>query len=206
MVAALAALEKGGVVHGDLAASSLWLTDSGNVQLTGCGVRRAIQQCDPSASGAVSFEMLDYIAPEMLEPSEETKDRPSPATSTPAACCGGICWPVVCRWQAGTMPSNCKQPRTANSGRSPHCAGRVPIFWLMPLNIDAARCGAAAAIVCRIASSARAAEAGAGRRLLALDYFAAGDKPAEAIYRARFNRTTRRRPTAFGGNDVARCC
>ncbi|HTQ39620.1 MAG TPA: hypothetical protein VMJ32_11360 [Pirellulales bacterium] len=41
MVASLAALEKSGLVHGEIAASALWVTGAGQVQLARCGVRSA---------------------------------------------------------------------------------------------------------------------------------------------------------------------
>ncbi len=61
---ALATLEAAGIVHGDLAASSLWLTEAGEVQLARCGVRPIIRPVENATGCKQSPEMLDGLSPE----------------------------------------------------------------------------------------------------------------------------------------------
>ncbi len=93
MVAALAALEHSEIVLGNLAASSLWLTGAGEVQLTRCNWHAAMRRNGDSPVGAHSLEVLDYIAPERLN---EIEAKQPTVSSDLYACgaCGGICWRV----------------------------------------------------------------------------------------------------------------
>ena len=66
MAAALAALERDGILHGDIAASALWLSETGEMQLTRCGMRGAIGLTGNFADGLHKGEMVDSMAPELV--------------------------------------------------------------------------------------------------------------------------------------------
>jgi eukaryotic-like serine/threonine-protein kinase len=92
MVAALAALEKTEIVHGNLATSSVWLTGAGEVQLARCGWQGA-RRCDENSPvDADVLDALDYTAPERLN-SVNVSDQPSASSDLYA--CGALWWHLL---------------------------------------------------------------------------------------------------------------
>jgi hypothetical protein len=88
MVAALAGLEKSGMIHGDIAASSLWLTEAGEARLVRCGMRGAIGENQGSPPGTTALEVLDYMAPERLA----AREKIGPSTTASDIYAGGCLW------------------------------------------------------------------------------------------------------------------
>ena len=103
MAAALAAMEKDGHLHGDIAASSTWLTDEGEVQLIRIGFRRALDGSG-AARRECAAESLDYLAPELVSEVEQTGGDDSAAPGQSAAtdiyACGILWWQLL----AGRTP------------------------------------------------------------------------------------------------------
>jgi eukaryotic-like serine/threonine-protein kinase len=97
MAAAMAALEAAAIVHGDLAASSLWLNEAGMVQLSRCGVRGIVWPNEIDESDVLPPELFDYLAPERLSGSLSQRERESSAAtvSSDLFAFGCLCWHML---------------------------------------------------------------------------------------------------------------
>ena len=97
MAAGLAVCEASAIVHGDISAQQLVLDPLGIGRLLEPGLRTIVRPSEVESSGDSLPEMFDYLAPSGCAMSL----RPAwPATSTPAAYCGGICWQAARRGPA----------------------------------------------------------------------------------------------------------
>lgn len=90
MAAGLARLEKVGLVHGDVAASSLYLNESGTVQLTRAGVRCVLRPDEATGADRLGPETFDYMAPERL-----AVPGAAPATAGDVYACGLLWWHLL---------------------------------------------------------------------------------------------------------------
>lgn len=103
MATALAALEKDGHLHGDISASSTWLTDAGEVQLIRCGFRSALGG-GGGAQKKSAAEELDYLAPELVGKVEQADGDALTAQDYSVAAeiyaCGILLWQLL----AGRTP------------------------------------------------------------------------------------------------------
>jgi eukaryotic-like serine/threonine-protein kinase len=90
MLAALVALERAGVRHGDVSASSLILTDAGDVALAMPGLRAILRPEEGYAHADLRPEAFDSLAPERV-----ASGTPSNAASDIYAC-GCVWWHLLC--------------------------------------------------------------------------------------------------------------
>ncbi|MFH1919209.1 MAG: protein kinase [Planctomycetota bacterium] len=89
MLAGLASLEEAGLCHGDIGASSLILTDRGDVVLPQPGLRHAIRPEEAFSQPDLLLEEYDYMAPERVG-----DGAPASAASDMYAC-GCLWWHLL---------------------------------------------------------------------------------------------------------------
>ena len=89
MTSALAKLEAIGISHGDIAASSLMLSEKGEVQLARCAVRSIFRPDENESVENLPIEAFDYLAPERLTESS------SATTSHDIYACGCLWWHLL---------------------------------------------------------------------------------------------------------------
>ena len=99
MTAGLAALEKHGLCHGDVAAQSLLLTADGRVVLLQPGLRASFGRRKAMPMPTCSPRPTTIWLPSGSRPARR---RTWPATSTHVVACGGICSAAGRRWPAAT--------------------------------------------------------------------------------------------------------
>ena len=75
MAAALAWLEQAGVSHGDISASTLWLSPSGTIQLIGGGICAILRGSVSDGKEPPRLGSLDYTAPEALRDNSAGNNR-----------------------------------------------------------------------------------------------------------------------------------
>ena len=98
MLDELAAMEAAGVVHGDVRLENVLITNEGDVHLPQPGLRGVVRPQEGIASLDLCDRRLQHLAP---EPRQATARRPAlPATSGPAAACGGTFSAAVRRREA----------------------------------------------------------------------------------------------------------
>ena len=123
MVVSLGELQQAGFVHGDISASSLWLTSRGQIKLALCGIRSVMEPLADDTNENVALETFDYLAPERLSLNS------SPTTSSDMYACGCLWWhllagrPPLLGGDAMGKTQAVLQPRIANIR---HIAPDVP--------------------------------------------------------------------------------
>jgi hypothetical protein len=113
MVAALAALEKAGVCHGDLSPRGVLLTDTGLIELLQPGLRAIVRPVEGCSQAELRPEAYDYLAPERAVDGTS----PTPAADLYAAAC--VWWHLL----AGRAPrmggTSLAKLQAAANGRLP---------------------------------------------------------------------------------------
>jgi eukaryotic-like serine/threonine-protein kinase len=178
MVAALAALEKDQILHGDISASALWLNDAGQVQLARCGMRGTARFTGDLTDGLYAPDMVDYLAPELI-----CGDKASPTVVSEIYSCGMLWWHLLAGRPplgGGNLEGKLQAMREA----------KVPdIRWIAP---DVAGTSASAIERCTQRDPALRPQSfaeleqmigsptGAGRRLVAIELFRSGVRTSGA--------------------------
>jgi hypothetical protein len=90
MLAGLSALEKAGLCHGDVSASSIVLTHGGDVVLQQPGLRGIVRPEEGFAHADLQPEAFDCLAPERIA------DGTPPSTASDIFACGCAWWHLLC--------------------------------------------------------------------------------------------------------------
>ena len=89
MLERLAELERLGIVHGDIGAAGLLLTDSGRVALPMAGLRAAVRPAEGYSFSDLQPEAYDYLAPERIA------DGTPPTLASDMYACGCLWWHLL---------------------------------------------------------------------------------------------------------------
>jgi serine/threonine protein kinase len=89
MLERLAELERQGIVHGDIGAAGLLLTDSGHVALPMAGLRAAVRPAEGYGFSDLQPEAYDYLAPERIA------DGTPPTLASDVYACGCLWWHLL---------------------------------------------------------------------------------------------------------------
>lgn len=89
MLARLAELERLRIVHGDIGAAGLLLTDSGRVALPMAGLRAVVRPAEGYSFSDLQPEAYDYLAPERIA------DGTPPTLASDMYACGGLWWHLL---------------------------------------------------------------------------------------------------------------
>jgi serine/threonine-protein kinase len=89
MLERLAELERLGIVHGDIGAAGLLLTDSGRASLPMAGLRAAVRPAEGYSFGDLPPEAYDYLAPERIA------DGTPPTLASDVYACGCLWWHLL---------------------------------------------------------------------------------------------------------------
>ncbi len=90
MASGFADLEKAGLCHGDIAATSVWLADDGLVVLNLPGVRGVLRPEEGYSRADLPPEAFDYLAPERVARGT------APNTASDLFACGCVWWHLLC--------------------------------------------------------------------------------------------------------------
>jgi len=90
MAAALVVLEAGGLCHGDIAASSLWIGSHGRIALPLPGVRGVLRPQEGYSRADLPPEAFDYLAPERVA------QGTVPNIAADLYACGCVWWHLLC--------------------------------------------------------------------------------------------------------------
>jgi serine/threonine protein kinase len=89
MLERLAELERLGIVHGDIGAAGLLLTDAGRVALPMAGLRAVVRPTEGYSFSDLQPEAYDYLAPERIA------DGTPPTLASDVYACGGLWWHLL---------------------------------------------------------------------------------------------------------------
>ena len=111
MLERLAELERLGIVHGDIGAAGLLLTDAGRVALPMAGLRAAVRPAEGYSFSDLQPEAYDYLAPERIA------DGTPPTLASDMYACGCLWWHLLSGRPPFSGGNSLAKLRTVHAGK-----------------------------------------------------------------------------------------